>query len=225
MGALVLGFSSRSGGLSRSGNGGEVVAEMAGQPDSERDTRRSEFLIQWYGVLWSNVDRAMQGVWQLLGPMTVAGTIIAAVHKSYLPLSLGACLAFLVVLWALNMAIDLNNWHRRNLAFLSAVEREFLRESDYGHLIVRKYRRPSAKWITFYKINAIAFLSLLVFAAVYFRNAACKRGGLSPYPWVVVLVGLAFTGANFVAHEREARRRVSELFDSDVEVSGGAPSG
>lgn len=74
--------------------------------------RRDQFLINWYGILWSNVDRSMRGIWNVLGTVTLTGTVLVAVHKEYLPYSPGIVLGFLLIFWAVNITIDLNAWHR-----------------------------------------------------------------------------------------------------------------
>lgn len=109
---------------------------------SENDRERRDFVKEMYRVYWANMARSMEGIWKVLGPVTVVGTIIAAVHRDYLPAPLGVSLAFVVILWALNVTIDLNSWHRRNLFFLVKAERTFLKDGDYGHLLPVRYRTP-----------------------------------------------------------------------------------
>jgi hypothetical protein len=89
---------------------------------------RKDFIKEMYHVYWANISRSMEGVWKVLAPITVAGTILAGVHKDLLPAPLGIAIAFVVVLWALNVTIDLNAWHRRNLFFVAKAEQSFLTE-------------------------------------------------------------------------------------------------
>ncbi len=177
---------------------------------TDTEEKRDEFLIQWYGILWANVTRSMEGIWKVLAPIAVVGTVMAAVQKGYLPLPLGSSLTFVILLWALNMTIDLNQWHRRNLVFLTAVEREFLRDDDYGRVIPAKYRERGAEWIRFYMINAVVFGVLLVLAAGYAALADGQRAG-AWYHWLVLGVGLLLTAANLWDTESRARAYAREL--------------
>jgi len=178
--------------------------------DEQSKARRDEFLIQWYGVLWSNVNRSMEGIWKVLAPIAVVGTIMAAVQQGYLPLALGSALTFVILLWALNMTIDLNQWHRRNLIFLTAVEREFMLEEDYGRLIPAKYRTRGSGWIRFYTINALVFTVLLMLAAGYAALYTTDAGGAC-YHWAILAAGVVLTGVNVWDTEKRAREYASEL--------------
>jgi hypothetical protein len=178
--------------------------------DEQSKARRDEFLIQWYGVLWSNVNRSMEGIWKVLAPIAVVGTIMAAVQQGYLPLALGSALTFVILLWALNMTIDLNQWHRRNLIFLTAVEREFMLEEDYGRLIPAKYRTRGSGWIRFYTINALIFTVLLILAAGYAALYKTDVRGAC-YHWTILAAGVVLTGVNVWDTEKRAREYASEL--------------
>lgn len=182
---------------------------------SEDEKLRKDFIREMYRVYWANIARSMEGVWKILAPITVVGTIIVGVHKDYLPPSLGLSLAFVVIFWALNMTIDLNSWHRRNLFFLAKVEREFLNEEDYGVLLPVKYRRPKKQWITFYFINLLVFviLLLLIIAYIIFWNQKdYKLFSLKSLSFWVLIIGIGLTIKNFCTQEKSAERRFAELF-------------
>jgi hypothetical protein len=193
---------------------------MSDEPQCQ--DRRPDFVIEMYRVYWANMARAMEGVWKVLGPVMVVGTVIAAVHEDVLPAPLGLSIAFVVVLWALSVTVDLNAWHRRNLFFLVRAERMFLSEHDYGGLLPAKYRTPPSGWITFYTINGLTFLVLLLLTALY---AFCWKLPGSPFvdawllPLLVLAPGAALTAINAHGQERSARSHHRELFAEHV---GGA---
>lgn len=177
--------------------------------------RRTDFVKEMYRVYWANVARSMDGTWKVVAPLTIVGTIVGAIHKEYLPAALGLSFAFAIVFWALNVTIDLNAWHRRNLFFMTKAEQEFLLPEDYGRLLPACYKTPPKGWIAFYIIHSVTFLAVIVFVILY--GAAWKlpgtgfvRGWLLPL--VVLLIGLTLTIINFVLQEKSARRRFSELF-------------
>ncbi|WP_347841612.1 hypothetical protein [uncultured Draconibacterium sp.] len=129
---------------------------------------RNEFLIKRYEVLWGNIDRSMNGIWNILATITIVGTMVFAVESGKMPGPFGKTVGFIVIFWALNIALDLNAWHQRNLAFLTAIERAFLKDGDYGRIIPKSYRTPkSTSLVTFYVINVLTFSFLLIAFSVW----------------------------------------------------------
>lgn len=160
----------------------------------------------------------MEGVWKILAPITVAGTIIAAVHKEYLPAPFGISVAFLVIFWALNMTIDLNAWHRRNLFFLVKAEHQFLRSQDYGALLPLGYKKPATGWITFYKINAYVFSAFLFLIGVYSALWKLPSTGVASnwlMPAVVFTVGVISTILNARVQGNSSQEHFNELFGKE----------
>ncbi|HZT69268.1 MAG TPA: hypothetical protein VFC10_05915 [Terriglobia bacterium] len=133
---------------------------------------RDEFLLKWYTVLWSNIDRSMRSIWEIVGPMALVGGAFLFTDK--LGLQLTTSLQLVVLFWALNNTMDMNSWHRRNLIFLTRVERQFLRESDYGTVIPSSFKEPPKRWIQFYKINFYTFFGLLAVIIVTYWTRALK---------------------------------------------------
>lgn len=179
--------------------------------------KRTDFIKEMYRVYWSNMARSMEGTWKVITPLTIVGTIIGAIHKDYLPVSLGLSLALVIVFWALNAIIDLNAWHRRNLFFLTKAEQEFLTPEDYGRLLPACYGTPPKGWIAFYTIHSVTLLAVIGFIILYgaawkLRGAGLLHGLL---PLVVLLAGSILTWINFLHQEGSARRRFSELFGNE----------
>jgi len=184
--------------------------------DDKNKDQRLEFVRAMYGVYWANMARSMDGVWQILGPITVTGTVIAGVHKDYLPGPLGISLAMLIVIWGINATIDLNAWHRRNLFFATKAEQEFLTDADYGKLLPSRYKRPSRRWIAFYSINVTVFLVFLGLTAVY--GLSTLEGRALCLPVVVFLVGIVLTVLNAVNQEESAKKHLNELFGEEPQA-------
>jgi uncharacterized membrane protein len=176
----------------------------------EREEFRKDFIKEMYGVYWENITRSMDGVWKVLTPLAVVGTIIGAIHQGYLPAMLGILLAFLVIFWALNIMIDLNDWHRRNLLFLTKAEHEFLNPEDYGKILPSKYRTPTKKWITFYTINSCVFLILSVLMLFY----AWPKLSFGKFILLVILVAIGYviTYYNKSHQDKSAIEKHDELF-------------
>lgn len=181
----------------------------------DNEEYRKDFIKEMYSVYWSNMARSMDGIWRVLAPITVTGTIIAGVHKDILPAQLGIAVAIMIIFWALNVTIDLNAWHRRNLFFATKSEQEFLSIEDYGVLLPGKYRLPKFGWITFYIINAFSFAAILIFIIVYaitskLRYICFIDGFLSPL--IVFILGIALTVYNAMKQERSSKDHYNELF-------------
>ena len=183
----------------------------------EDNKSREAFLIEWYKILWNNARQSMDGIWKLLGPITLVGSIWFAIYQQYLPSNLGNALVFVIIFWAINVTIDFNQWHRRNLIFYTAVEREFLSSQDYGHLIPLEYKIPKKGWISFYRICLIAFLTVL-FIACYLcffpevTQIKWQHKWYERYDILILGSGMIYSTWNFVNQERSSRRYRHKLF-------------
>jgi len=178
---------------------------------NNNNLKRAEFIKEMYSVYWANITRSMEGVWKVLAPLTVVGTIIAGVHQEYLSALFGISLAVLIIFWALNVMIDLNDWHRRNLFFLTKAEQEFLKSEDYGNLLPSKYRIPKNEWITFYKINSLVFLILLAFTTFYsWYHLDCIDFGILI---LLITIGSIITFLNYRHQNKRSTEKFNELFN------------
>jgi hypothetical protein len=181
--------------------------------------KRSDFIKEMYRVYWDNMARSMDGVWKTLAPITVAGTIIAGVEQKYFPAPLGLALAIIIVLWALNMTIEMNQWHRRNLFFVAKAERFFLNDLDYGRQLPKKYKKPLRNWVSFYSINAIVFLAFLELIVIYGSFWKFETLGYIEYwkswelPSATLIIGLGSTYWYAREQEKVSTKIFIELFE------------
>lgn len=171
---------------------------------------RDEFLRTWYGVLWSNIDRSMTSIWQIAGPIALVGA--AFIYMDKFGPHLTASLQLVILFWALNNTMDMNAWHRRNLIFVARVERQFLKEADYGAIIPGSFREPRVDWIEFYSINFVTFLALLIIVIVVYiakvlhtlPSTSCLVLG----PIAILFAGLCSTAYTF----RRCEKQISRYF-------------
>jgi hypothetical protein len=171
---------------------------------------RDKFLRTWYRVLWSNIDRSMTSIWQIVGPIALVGA--AFIYMDKLGPHLAVSLQFLIIFWALNNTMDMNSWHRRNLIFVSRVERHFLQNADYGVLIPSSFREPRTDWIEFYSINATTFVLLLgIVIAIYVVTIVRAV----PVPLCITLgpaAVLIFGGISTIYTYRRCERQIIRYF-------------
>lgn len=174
---------------------------------------RNEFLKTWYTILWSNINRSMTSIWEIVGPIALVGGAFLSTDR--LGLHLTVSLQLVVVFWALNNTLDMNAWHRRNLIFAARVERQFLRDGDYGSVIPSSFREPKTSWIAFYSINFAAFVGLLLIVIVsyglrLFRTqssfASCSVVG----PGIVLGLGIILTAYTYHRCEKQICRYITE---------------
>ena len=182
------------------------------------DELRQKFLIEWYKILWNSARQSMDGIWKLIGPVTLVGTIWFAMYNQYIPFRLGSSLIFIILFWAINITIDFNQWHRRNLIFYTAIENKFLQKQDYGRLLPRDFRRPKKKWISFYRICFFVFFLMLIFsflfALVQFDGSMAKRvPWIARYDLLIFFLGFGSTILNYLKNERSAKQYIEELFE------------
>lgn len=180
-------------------------------------TDRNTFLIEWYKILWNNARSSMDGVWKLIGPITIVGTIWIAIQKGYLEANLGYSLAFIILLWGINITIDFNQWHRRNLIIFSAVEREFLKDEDYGKLIPKDFREPKLEWISFYKICCWVFCLILLISVWQALLHTCDYKWYEQYHWLFLLTGIPYTFCYYNEQEKSTKKYYKEIFVKKIE--------
>jgi hypothetical protein len=188
----------------------------------DKSKAREAFLIEWYKILWTNARQSMDGTWKLFSPIPLVGTIWFAIYKQYLPINLGTALVFVIIFWAINVTIDLNQWHRRNLFFYTAVEREFFGDNDYGRLLPTKYRSPKKGWVTFYRICLLTFITLLLLACLlcFFSPSTqinCQLSWYERYDLFILVGGLCYSIWNFIEQEKSSKRTRNELFNNMAE--------
>lgn len=196
---------------------------------NENPDHRNAFLIEWYKILWNNARQSMESIWKLIYPITLVGTVWVAIHQSYLPPILGNSLVFVILFWAINVTIDSNQWHRRNLIFYTAVERYFLKENDYGRLIYSKFKSPKTGWISFYRICLYAFITLLLLAMIHAVTPFCQELKIcapeelsskitsricitSGYDIWILILGIIYSFWNYVDQEKSTKKYKNELF-------------
>ena len=189
---------------------------MEDQSAKQSGAPRDEFLIKRYELLWANIDRSMKGIWNILATITIVGTMVFAVESGKLPGLFGKSVGFIVIFWALNIALDLNAWHLRNMAFLTAIERAFLKDGDYGRIIPEGYRIPKpASLVTFYAINVITFSLLLIAFSIWSMVSGDSEAAWAwgvPWPAILILAGGAITVVNYATQHRSYKKHRAELF-------------
>lgn len=191
--------------------------------EREDDHGREAFLIEWYKILWNNARQSMDGLWKLVGPLTLVGSVWVAINQNFIPYNLGNSLVFVILFWAINITIDYNQWHRRNLIFLTAVEREFFTDKDYGRLIPSKFKIPKSSWVGFYRICGFIFCALLILSvyASFFppgKEATWNAPVVSRYDLLILIVGIVFSWCNYRNQEKSTKSYIDELFASNSEL-------
>lgn len=108
----------------------------------------------------------------------------------------------------------MNAWHRRNLVFAARVERNFLKEADYGVVIPRSFREPKTDWIEFYTINLITFAMLmgLVIAVYIAKVLRAPQSMLYSIlgPAILLVIGLIATVYTYRRCEKQIARYKDE---------------
>ncbi len=109
--------------------------------------------------------------------------------------------------------------------FITAIEREFLEESDFGTLLPRSYKMPQSGWITYYRINMIAFLGMLVMVGVYVGCSLTNESKTCVH-WLILGAGALVTVINYILQERSAKKHFREMFQEhgDLQKSEDLPN-
>ena len=187
------------------------------QPTDEQRQQRKAFLIEMYKQLFANINRHILVVWQGVAVLAGAVALFALVEKSFLSLDL-ACSFFVLLLgWFVAHVLDASTWFNRNLAIMTNVERDFLRDEDLSliHYYFGK-PRPNNRMISHFSIQ-VAFalaLALLVLGTHFayrvvpgFTLPLGKFDWMRALPYVVLLVTCLY----LVAFWRKTEWNYSEL--------------
>lgn len=91
---------------------------------------REQFLLHMYDQMWNNISRHILVVWQSIGVLVAALALFSLVEKLVVTLDIAVGVLVMVCAWLIAHTIDAAYWFDRNLAIISNIERQFLRESD-----------------------------------------------------------------------------------------------
>lgn len=92
--------------------------------------RREDFLIEYYKVLWGNVNRHIQGVWQTVTTLGGSFALLTLVGNEVISYSWAIALIVGLCAWCTSTVYDSGLWFARNQAIAANIERLFFLESD-----------------------------------------------------------------------------------------------
>ncbi|TAK84792.1 MAG: hypothetical protein EPO20_13195 [Betaproteobacteria bacterium] len=179
--------------------------------------QRKTFLIEMYKQLFANINRHILVVWQGVAVLAGAVALFALVERAFLSLDL-ACSFFVLLLgWFVAHVLDASTWFNRNLAIMTNVERDFLRDEDLSliHYYFGK-PRPNNRMISHFSIQvafALALAVLVLGTHFAYRVVPGFALPLSKFDWTRALpyVVLSVTCLYLLAFWRKTERNYSEL--------------
>jgi hypothetical protein len=99
---------------------------MADDPSKSR----TQFLLEMYKQMWSNINRHIVVIWQSISVLLGAFAVFALVEKKVISLDVASVLMVLIAGWLVAHVVDANYWYNRNLAIIANIERQFLNATD-----------------------------------------------------------------------------------------------
>jgi hypothetical protein len=91
---------------------------------------REELLLRMYDQMFNDIDRHILVVWQSVGVLVGAFTILSLTEKQVITVDLASGLIVLLAGWLVAHLYDSAYWYNRNLIIIANIERQFLRASD-----------------------------------------------------------------------------------------------
>src|SRR5437773_7456899 len=91
---------------------------------------RTQFLLEMYKQMWSNINRHIVVVWQSVSVLLGTFAVFALVEKRVVSLDFASALMVVIAAWLAAHVIDANYWYNRNLAIIVNIERQFLTVED-----------------------------------------------------------------------------------------------
>jgi len=95
---------------------------------------RKEFLLRMYDQLWNNINRHILVVWQSVGVLVGIFAVFSLVEKKIISIDIASTLIILISSWLIAHVIDASLWVNRNLAIITNIERQFLKEEDLRNI-------------------------------------------------------------------------------------------
>jgi hypothetical protein len=106
-----------------------------------------------YEAYWSNITRAEDAAWKILATYTGLFAGLALAFTVVGPLGF-ATLVILFSSLAIAISLNANLWFVRNIGLISNLEKEFLREQDYGILIPASWRKGKVQFFSLKHLEA-----------------------------------------------------------------------
>jgi len=99
-------------------------------PQELIESDRKAFLLRMYDQMFADINRNIMVVWQSVGVVVGAVAVFALVEKGVVTLDLASAVFVVLVGWSIAHSQEAGYWYNRNLAIISNIERQFLRQSD-----------------------------------------------------------------------------------------------
>lgn len=163
---------------------------------------REEFLLHMYDQLFNDINRHIMVVWQSIGVLIGALTILALVEKSIVSLDIAITLIVLLAAWLVAHLIDASYWYNRNLVIIANIERQFLEKGDLKS--IHYYfgaHRPKNRMIEHLKIQGALGAGLTLVVLYYHASVRVFPGFTSSFhnfelerclPYILCILSLAY---------------------------------
>lgn len=191
------------------------------------DAARKEFLLKMYDQMFNDIDTHILVVWQSVGVVIGAFTILALAEKQIIPFDVATALIVLLVAWLLAHLHDASYWYNRNLVIIANIERQFLLESDLHdiHYYFGKHRLEN-RMISHLRIQYALGVALAVIMIVLHFSTRVVPGFSQPWsnletqralPYAVVIAAVIY----LIRFARKERERYQEFLTNSPGVSIG----
>ncbi len=107
---------------------------------------RTDFLIEMYNQLCSEIDRHIKVTWQIVGVLLSTFAVFALIEKNIISLDIATSIVIAVCALAIGIIIESNFWYNRNLVIIANIERQFLVDTDIEdiHYYFKSHRKNNA---------------------------------------------------------------------------------
>lgn len=129
---------------------------------------REDFLIEMYKIFWENVNRSEGNMWQIVSfYIAIITGIFVATKGQYLDMFLGVMIILIFSFAAIYIILTAQLWAARNMGLISNIEKEFLKNDDYGTIFPTSFTRKVSMFkhpLAYFYISWILILiiSLLI---------------------------------------------------------------
>ncbi len=159
---------------------------------------RKEFLTKVYEQMFNDIDRHHKIVWEIIGVLISAFAVLALIEKQIIPIDMATGIIILLACWVLAHVHDSNYWYNRNLAIITNIERQFLKQKDLKeiHYYFGKHRDKNSIQTSLKIQQYFCWAIIIIFMTYHFCRSIVPKielellGKIIPY--AILLVGMYF---------------------------------
>lgn len=181
---------------------------------------KTEFLINMYNQMWSNINRHISIIWEPIGLLIAVIGLLALTENEIINIDFTVSAIILFAGWFMCYVIDSSHWYNRNLLIVSNIEALFLEKSDRKLIhpyfgIIHKYEMIWNFRLLAMLDFGVAIFSLLYWISKWYNSTSIIFHNSMLLP-ILSLVGTLIVVVYFWIIRRNSYQKLVEASPGDI---------